>query len=189
MKRKPLISFSLSVAVLLNVFLKVNAQPNPVLNYGFEASASAATGWTTTNHPGTSSITTSNVRSGARAYANVTTTQATTGYVQNNMAIAVPAGKYLVLIGYYRVSAGAASSRVELGVAGSMGTTVTPSGTAITQITRAIQNTTGTTQNWNPRINMYITNTTSRTFTWDDIIAYVSDYAAADLTEPGAATN
>lgn len=187
MKKNPLIS--LSVAVLLNLFLKVHAQPNPVSNYGFEASASSVTGWTTTNHPGTSSISTSNVRSGARAYANVTNTQATGGYVQNNAAIAVPAGKYLVLIGYYRVSAAATSARIELGVVGNMGTPVTPSGTTITQITRVIQNTSGVTQNWNPRINMYNTNTTSRTYTWDDIIAYVSDNNTVDLTEPGAATN
>lgn len=187
MKKSPLIS--LSVAVLLNLCLKVSAQPNPVTNYGFEASASAVTGWTTTNHPGTSSITTSNVRSGARAYANSTNSQATAGYVQNNAAIAVPAGKYLIIIGYYKVSASASSSRIELGVAGNMGATVTPSGTTVTQLTRSVQNTTGTTQNWNVRINMYSTNNTSRTFTWDDIIAYVSDYAAVDLTEPDAPTN
>jgi hypothetical protein len=188
MKRTHLTTL-LTAFILCALLCRIKAQPNPVSNYGFEA-ATTATNWTTSNHAGTSSITTSNVRSGSRAYANTTNTKSTTGYVENNTAIAVPAGKYLVLIGYYRVSSSQNTARVELGIAGNMGTAVTPAATNTTyQITRVIQNTTGVTQNWNVRINMYITNSTNRTFTWDDIIAYVSDNNSVDATAPTSATN
>lgn len=191
MRITPLITSS--VAVLFILLFKVHAQPIPVANHGFETTnLFSIPGWITSNHSGGSASTSSNVRSGSSAYANTTNTQTTSGYVQNDNSVAVAAGKYLVLIGHYQVASNASTSRVEIGIAGNMGSPLTPASSAtIYQVSRAIQNTTGSLQNWNPRINMYLSNYSlfGRAFTWDDIIAYVSDNATVDLTKPAAPTN
>lgn len=173
------------------VALGLSAQSNLVNNYGFEASTSAATNWTTTAHAGTSGIATSGARSGSNAYTNTSTSRTTTGYVENSASVTVPNNQYLILIGHYKVSGNASSSRVHIGVSGDMGSAYTPAGSnTYYQISRAIQNTSGSTATWSPRINMYLsTGSTSRVFTWDDIIAYLSSSSTIDLTAPNTATN
>ncbi len=174
------------LTLLLMGTFQLKAQPNLVTNYGFE-NASTVTGWTTSNHVGTSSIATTNMRSGTRAYSNATSTTSTTGYVENNATISVPNNQYLIIIAYYRVSASQSTSRVQIGISGNMGTASTPAANnTYYQLTRSIQNTTGSSQNWAVRLNNYVTSGTSRTFIWDDVIAYVSTNATADITAPNA---
>lgn len=173
------------------LFQKMNwAQPNPVTNFSFE-NGSSPTGWITNNHNGTSSTSTSVVRSGTRSYSNNTNTRTTTGYIENNNSITVPSGKYLILIAHYRVSANNSTSRVQLGVSGDMGSVVTPAANNTTyQLTRVIQNTTGSEQIYKPRLNMYLSSgSSSRNFFWDDIIAYVCNNPTVDLTEPNTPTD
>lgn len=179
------------VLVPLLFALELSAQSNLVNNYGFEASSSAATNWTTSTHAGTSGIVTSGSRSGANAYTNTSTSRTTTGYVENSASITVPNNQYLILIGHYKVNGNASSSRVHIGVSSNMGTAYTPAGNnTYYQVSRAIQNTSGSTATWSPRINMYLsTGSTSRVFTWDDIIAYLSTTSTIDLTNPNSATN
>lgn len=173
-------------ALLLFGASQTNAQPNLVTNYGFE-NASTVTGWTTSNHAGTSSIATSNMRTGSRAYSNVTNTTSTTGYVVNDASISVPNNQYLIIIAYYRVSGSQSTSRVQIGISGNMGSASTPAANnTYYRLTRSIQNTTGSTQNWAVRLNNYATSGSNRTFIWDDVIAYVSSNATADVTAPNA---
>ncbi len=184
---KHIITTLLMITVFSLIQHTSSAQPNPVTNYGFEVSSSPS-GWTTSTHPGTSNVTNNPVRTGSRAYSNATNTRTTSFYVENSANVTVPNNMYLILIGYYRVSGSSSSSRVQLGVTGNMGSAVTPSSANTTyQITRAIQNTSGSDQSYTPRLNMYIsTGSTSRTFYWDDIVAYVSSTSTIDLTKPSA---
>ncbi|TAE84364.1 MAG: T9SS C-terminal target domain-containing protein [Bacteroidetes bacterium] len=173
-------------ALLLLGASQTHAQPNLVTNYGFE-NASTVTGWITSNHAGTSSITTSNMRTGSRAYSNATNTTSTTGFVVNDASISVPNNQYLIIIAYYRVSGSQSTSRVQIGISGNMGSASTPAANnTYYRLTRSIQNTTGSTQNWAVRLNNYVTSGSSRTFIWDDVIAYVSSNATADVTAPNA---
>jgi hypothetical protein len=166
------------------------AQPNPLANYGFETTN--LNGWTTSSGNGTISNSNSNARTGSRSFQSQNPGTNTASFVENTSAISVPANKYLIIFGYYRVSAQNSSSRAQIGIAGNMGPEFTPAATnTYYEITRSIQNTTGSTQNWNVRFTNYRTsaNTSNRTFLWDDFIAYVSDNASPDLTDPNAPTN
>lgn len=186
---KQLLVKCLMITLLTVIFNQAEAQPNPVLNFGFEASSSVAS-WTTSGHVGTSSIATSNVRSGSRAYQCRTNTTSTSGFVENDANISVPNNAYLIIIGYYRVDGNNSSSRVQLGVSGNMGAAETPAANNTWyQISRAIQNTTGSTQNWKVRLNQYVTSGNNRNFMWDDVVAYVSSSPSIDLTAPTNPTN
>ncbi len=167
------------------------AQPNPVTNFGFEASSSSLTGWTTNNHLGTSAVSSAKMRSGSNSFSNNYSSTNANGYVESNSSISVPANQYLILMAHYQVTSRSGNSRVTLGVAGDMGNTFTPAANnTYYQISRAIQNTTGSTASWKPRFNMYSSSgSQSRVFYWDDIIAYVSNSATVDLTAPNPATS
>lgn len=184
---KTSITFWFALILLLSTN-SLFGQSNPVANYGFEA-AGTPTSWTTTNHVGTSSIVTSNMRTGARAYQNATSTTSTAGYVESNSNISVPNNSYLIIMAYYRVSGSQSSSRVQIGISGNMGSASTPAANnTYYQITRSIQNTTGSAQNWRVRLNNYCASGGSRNFIWDDVIAYVSTTATVDLTAPSSPT-
>lgn len=163
------------------------AQLNPLSNPGFESGLS---GWNTSNHPGTSSVSTSGARSGDQDYANSTSTTATTGYVESNSSVSVPNNKYLVLIMWFKTN-NATNSRVSIGVNGNMGSAVTPgSSNAWIRIMQVVQNTTGAAKSYTARLNMYRSGGSgSRNFDWDDMVAYVSSSSTADITKPSTPTN
>ncbi len=180
------------VAILILVFTQVlNAQPNPVSNYGFEKSNVSVTDWTTTSHAGISSISTSNSHSGSNCYNNTYSSTSSTGYVESNSTIAVPNNNYLVIAGYYSVNNRQSTSRVQIGVSGNMSSAATPSSNnTYYLINHSVQNTSGSTQNMKVRINNYLSSgSQSRTFRWDNIIAYVSTSGTLDVTNPNAASS
>lgn len=190
-KRIPNLFTCVLITLLLCKSQTLSAQPNPISNFGFEASSSSLTGWNTSNHAGTSSVANSKMRTGLNSFSNNYSNTATNGYIESNNAVSVPANQYLVLIAHYQVTARNGNSRVQIGVSGNMGSAITPAANnTYYQISNAIQNTTGSVANWKPRFNMYSSSgTQSRIFYWDDIIAYVSSSATVDLTSPNTASN
>lgn len=167
------------------------AQTNLVSNAGFQSSNSTVTNWTTTNLAGTSGISTAEGKTGGNAFTSNNSSTTTSGYVESNSTISVPNNQYLILMAYYKVSARNTNSRATIGVTGNMGTAVTPAANnTYYLLSRAIQNTTGSTASWKTRINMYSSSgTQARNWYWDDVIAYVSSSSTIDVTKPNAATN
>lgn len=190
---KNLLTIATSVLLILGLITtqELAAQPNLISNHGFEASSSTPTGWTTTNMGGTSSVSSTKKVSGSYSFSNNNSSLTTTGYVESNSVINVPANQYLILMANYQVTSRSGNSRVMLGINGNMGSTYTPSSNnTFYFISSAIQNTTGSTATWKPRFNMYSSSgTNSRTFYWDNFIAYVSTTATVDLTAPNAPTS
>ncbi|MBP9689856.1 MAG: hypothetical protein KBE91_09615, partial [Bacteroidia bacterium] len=190
---KNLLTIATSVLLILGLITtqELAAQPNLISNHGFEASSSTPTGWTTTNMGGTSSVSSTKKVSGSYSFSNNNSSLTTTGYVESNSVINVPANQYLILMANYQVTSRSGNSRVMLGINGNMGSTYTPAANnTFYFISSAIQNTTGSTATWKPRFNMYSSSgTNSRTFYWDDFIAYVSTTATVDLTAPNAPTS
>jgi hypothetical protein len=69
-KTTPKLFTCVLLALLLINAKALLAQPNPVTNFGFEASSSSLTGWTTSNHPGTSAVAATKMHSGAYSFTN-----------------------------------------------------------------------------------------------------------------------
>ncbi len=166
------------LAIVLGVSLSVTGQ-TPT-NGGFESGST--TSWTTAG-----SATTTSPRTGLYCLEHTTSSTSNVAHT-NSTIIAIPNSSYAHVIGWAIGSN--TNSRASCG--GTLNATaasaaITTIGTTLTRLTYSVQNTSGTSQNFTPRVNTRSV-TGSTTLYWDDIIMYTSTSATPDLTKPTIAS-
>ncbi|MES2412027.1 MAG: hypothetical protein V4535_11345, partial [Bacteroidota bacterium] len=183
------------LATLVLLFSAITFAQSPV-NGGFENGAiNNVTDWAGHGGTGTSTVTTTNARTGTYSLNHATTSNlaAPTQDNINATTISVPGLSYFHAIGWAKGTDVNAKAQMRCTV------NITPtSGTqsangalnnATLRLTVSAQNITGSPQNAYCRTSSRsLTNGSLTNIYWDDIIMYTSSSATPDLTQPGTAT-
>jgi len=148
-------------------------------NGGFEDGTNF---WTTAG-----TAVTTNARTGTNSLSHTTSSTSNVAHT-NSSIIVVPNNNYAHVIGWALGS----NSNARASCGGTLNATTNSTailtiGTTLTQLTHSVLNSSGSAQNFTPRVNTRSVSG-STTLNWDDVIMYFSTSSTPDLTKPISAT-